>query len=245
MRSPRTAGFGKRHPIGSPEAESGLNVWPAFADMLVLMTSVLLLALLAILTAMHRPPETPGSGEGGKVMMHTQFFDDAKFLRNKSNLKDAETKRQIIQFAREKLPAWVAQVRRDSPVQNFLVIVEVTGHADAEPVKGDRWGNWKLATERAQTVLQEIIVLTEQDAHFKNSLNFHPELLNPENQETVFRVASFGQYLPSCPYPEANEFWAMNPTHRQKFTDPNRRVEIRVYAEPHVFDRDEDHQREL
>jgi flagellar motor protein MotB len=99
----------------------------------------------------------------------------------------------------------------------YYVILEVAGHTDNVPNPGTglRDGNWKLASERANTVLDYIEGYLEKDQGLKKRFNINSGQAQPKS--TILRSSGYSHHLP---------------VESLKNKTQNRRIELRLFAQP-------------
>lgn len=211
---------------GGDERRHDVNVWPAVTDTMLLMASIfIVLSVVTMVSVVSKVSPNWGKGTGGDELLSLTYHiqDGILFQSGKAALRPAApgVLRGLLQLVPDSLPS----LRRYAERQNWkswYVVLEASGHTDADPLRsalfpgGD--GNWDLSTSRANAVIQTVERIVASDGSLRERLGIQTTGRFGEAApgSTVLRAAGYSSHLPQ----ESND------------KDANRRVEIRVYAEP-------------
>ena len=224
---------------GSDSSYLEHNVWPAVTDTMILMASIfIVLSVVSMVALSKKIDENIGAGsEAGEKIAYVTYKIKADLLFRPGEhdfksqpgaerellkiLKDAskpETQQQLRNFAKGQ-KTWG---------ENYYIVIEVAGHADSDPLDTDEPGtdnNWDLSARRSTTVVHTLEALLRDRSALKKGLGFNEgPLAAAKSGSTIIRSSGYSNHLPSRQYSSTVA------TKDEK--DLNRRVEIRVFAQP-------------
>ncbi len=226
---------------------SEANVWPAVTDSILLMASIfIVLAVSSLIAVTQRVDDKAGGGaEPGEKLICKTVTLSAQFLFNsgESNFKNPGRARAELKARLLDLKAGLEGLRRYARqqkewTQGHFLVLEVAGHTDLDPL--GRGGasaldlNWELSGQRAITVVHELEAILRADEALRSDFRIrlasqqgNAQLIQADLGETVLRVAGYSSHVPVAAYPAVP---------RQSVSDAlkdiNRRVEMRLYAQP-------------
>lgn len=231
----------RRH-RGSDSSYLEHNVWPAVTDTMILMASIFIVLSVVSMVALSRKiDDSLGKGEeaGEKIVYVTYKIEadvlfrpgehdfrspreaESELLRILKDASQSETQKQLKNFAKAQ-KAWQG---------DFYLVIEVAGHADSDPLNTAEAGldnNWDLSARRSITVVHTMENLLSKSPKLKEQLGFSEGPLSTATQgSTIIRAAGYSNHLP------AQTYASKVATKSEK--DRNRRVEIRVFAQPSYF----------
>lgn len=227
-------------PRSSESYSSEANIWPAVTDSILLMASIfIVLSVVSLLSIARRVDDQAGAGEEGGdrticevVSLSEKFlFDTGRSEFRSPDDARGELKKKLyyLQPRLENLHRY-ARSQKDWN-ENYYLVLEVSGHTDYLPMarsKKTEDGNWNLAAERAVTVAHELEDILRHSPELAKSFKIQlkkgtreaPDQGTAPAKSMVLRVAGYSSHLPAVNYkqPKAMEW--------------NRRVELRLYAQP-------------
>ena len=225
-----------------PEA----NIWPAVTDSILLMASIfIVLAVASLVAIVQKIDDQAGAGkEPGEKLICTTVALSAEFLFDpgKSNFKNSGQARKELITQLKKLGEGIDGVKRYARAQKdwsqgYYLVLEVSGHTDLDPLASAEWpggdGNWELSGQRAITVTHELESIFKQsdplhsifDIRLGSSSTASSVQARPGS--AVLRVAGYSSHLPVTNYKDI-QLAAVS----EKVKQMNRRVELRLYAQP-------------
>ncbi len=222
-------------PRSSASYESEANIWPAVTDSILLMASIfIVLSVIALVSIAKRVDDQAGAGEeaGDRVicemvgLSEKLLFDQgqSEFRQRSAARSELVSKLTELSDKLEPLERY-ARSQKDWS-QGYYLVLEVSGHTDDVPDKRP-YGNWGLGARRAVTVAHEIesILKDRPELHKKFDLKIREggKQGTAEPGKMVLRVAGYSSHLPAVSY-ESNDL--------EIARGWNRRVELRLYAQP-------------
>lgn len=209
------------------------NVWPAVTDSVLLIASIFIVLSVASMQTMAkklRDYQYQKSGSEGTVCLTWQLTEEALFATEKRELKDpvaAKSKLKDILddmgTARKKL---IPEAEREWGAGQFYVVLEVAGHTDDE---GARNFNWELSAGRAVSVVKVIEYLLAENSKLKSALNINVGR-EAKPGSTILRAAGYCYSAPFEPVVQSGK--KLTGTKLKAARKANRRVEIRLFAQP-------------
>lgn len=209
------------------------NVWPAITDTVLLMASIFIVLSVVSMTTLARKfydYEKPSDGESQVACRVVQIPGDALFQTGQYTLKSAAAKTEI-QNVLGDLPEHIQAIKDYAETQgwqDYYVILEAGGHADDDPYVDGAGNdeNWRLSTARAITVVQEIESNLRRDPALRVRLGVVGGSGEATPGSTVLRAAGYSYHLPF------KTFAKVKGQARAVARNQNRRVEIRLFAQP-------------
>lgn len=223
------------------------NIWPAVTDSILLMASIfIVLAVSALVAISVKVDDKAGEGEdaGEKLICRTVTLS-AQFLfdSGKSHFRDPAKARKELKARLLDLRDSLAGLRRYARQQKewgggHYLVLEVAGHTDLDPMSvGSREAldqNWELSGNRAVTVVHELESILYGDKALRDDFGVRlawtsgsAQLVQAQTGDTVLRVAGYSSHVPVALYPDAPRSTVAAATKEE-----NRRVELRLYAQP-------------
>lgn len=214
------------------------NVWPAVTDTMILMASIfIVLSVVAMASMARKLDDQLGEGkQRGETVKCVRYSikEGMLFGDGQRDLRDAAKARKVVSEILRDIPdkEVLGKLREFAKRQKdwkgqFYVIIEVAGHADYIPMRGNRAGedgNWSLSTDRANEVVHVIEQILKSDRSLRDSLGVKQNSTYnyAQSGSTVVRAAGYSSHLPSVLYKTGSD----------KERRENRRVEIRVFVQP-------------
>lgn len=226
-----------RHRSGESYLEA--NVWPAVTDTMILMASIFIVLSVVSMVALSRKiDESLGEGQesGEKIAYITyKIRADLLFQPGEDQFKSLPRARnELLSILRDAgKPKNLQELRNFARAQKtwsqqYYLVMEVAGHADCDPLDTEEPGrdnNWDLSARRATRVVHTLEDLLREQAGLRQDLGFSQSSLAEATMgSTILRASGYSNHLPSKSY--------QGPKARQEEKNLNRRVEIRIFAQP-------------
>jgi hypothetical protein len=198
------------------------NVWPAVTDAILLMASIFI--VLSVVSMMSMAQKFYDYDKPGAAESHTQCYlislpaDDLLFSSNDAGL--LSDGRKAIKEVLPKLADKVEDIRKYAESEgwpDYYIILEVAGHTDNIPRGGTRLtdGNWELANDRANEVINLIENYLRDEKWLRDKFGIRKGKAEPGS--TILRSSGYSHHLPRKGLEDR---------------DHNRRVELRLFAQP-------------
>ncbi len=215
------------------------NVWPAVTDTMILMASIFIVLSVVSMVALSRKiDESLGEGQesGEKIAYITyKIRADLLFRPGEDQFKSgARARKELLSILKDAgKPKNLQELRNFARAQKswnkqYYLVMEVAGHADSDPLDTEEPGrdnNWDLSARRATRVVHTLEDLLREEAGLRKELGFEQSrLAEAALCSTILRASGYSNHLPSKSY--------RGPQARQEEKDLNRRVEIRIFAQP-------------
>jgi flagellar motor protein MotB len=197
------------------------------------MASIFIVLSVVSMTTLARKfydYEKPSDGESQVACRVVQIPGDALFQTSQYTLKSAGAKKEIRDVLAD-LPEHIQAIKDYAQAQgweDYYVILEAGGHADDDPYLDGSGNdeNWRLSTARAITVIQEIERNLRADSSLRAKLGVVGGSGEATPGSTVLRAAGYSYHLPFKSFSKAKG------RARADARSENRRVEIRLFAQP-------------
>lgn len=236
-------------PRGGGYATAEANIWPAVTDSILLMASIfIVMAVISLVSVVQKVDDEAGSGDqeaGEKIVCSTKGLkEEVLFGSGKHEFKDLARARSVIKDTLSALKADVPGIRREANQHKewngaYFLVLEVSGHADLDPnLSGTADGNWLLSAQRAVTVANELESILRSSSELQEVFEIRQGSSTPKRAtdvvtplgKTIVRVASYSSHLPYRSYPDVS--YVSGDPALQTPKQQNRRVELRLYAQP-------------
>lgn len=212
-----------------------VNVWPAVTDAILLIGSIFIVLSVIMLVTLATKT-LPKSGEvNGEAMLSLTYKIPAGIVFTSGSATPLPASRAVLDDILKDVPNRLGKIHayaRSQGWSGYYVILEAAGHTDSDQAPsalfpgGD--GNWDLSSARANAVIHVVEDRLRANPALMQSLGvaINPETQQAPNTSTILRASGYGSHLPARPYE------GLSDTSLQDAKDFNRRVEIRLYAEP-------------
>lgn len=228
------------------------NVWPAVTDSVLLIASVfIVLSVVTMVFFVARLRGGPKDGDGKDTPLLCVSYvinNSVLFPTNGTWFRQPAAAERSIRGVLNDVPSEIERLKRYAASQNwdasgYFIVIEASGHADYRPYIVDTPyagsdGNWALSTNRADSFIYMIQQILAHDDALRQKLGVHLDTTSPYHEapfgSTILRASGYSSQAPSVAYTE--NLNGLSPFEKQaretKICDLNRRVEIRVYAQP-------------
>lgn len=200
------------------------NVWPAFTDAILLMASIFIVLSVVSMMSMAQKfydYEEPDEGDSQTVCFLISLPSDGLlFATGDADLlvKGKGAIKQVLPVLAERVAAIKAHAKSQE-WSDYYIILEASGHTDNDPRSGTPHldGNWELANDRANAVIDLIQRHLKQPQHAALAKKLGIKSGKATPGSTILRASGYSHHLP-----------VKNLKHKKQ----NRRVEIRLFAQP-------------
>lgn len=207
------------------------NVWPAVTDTILLMASIFIVLSVVTMANMARKfydYKDPSKGSSQTLCVVWPLSGDRLFKTGDYVLMAG--KDDIANILEKKLPPQIEKIRdyaRSQKWGEYYIVLEASGHADNVPYMKDGVDqNWYLSAARANSVIHFIENRLKNNPALASKLSVAKGDGLPAPGSTILRAVGYSSYIPRT------DFRGRSGPDLLRAQTQNRRVEIRLFAQP-------------
>ena len=212
-----------------------VNVWPAVTDAILLIGSIFIVLSVIMLVTLAVKTLPKVGDVNGEAMLSLTYKIPAGIVFPSGSANPLPASQAVLDDILNDVPNRLPKIHSYARAQgwtDYYVILEAAGHTDSDPSTstffpgGD--GNWDLSSARANAIVHVLEGRLRANPALTQGLGVAIDLSTQQapNMSTILRASGYSSHVPARPYE------GLSQTALQDAKDFNRRVEIRLYAEP-------------